>query len=75
MRAVICFVLLSCACAANDNLQRAKNAITVEEYRQKLLECKRQGKDAGSLAVYERCAGEVDREYGAESIPDGGKND
>lgn len=62
----LCFV----ACASpQDNLQRAKNAVTVEQYRQQLLDCKYQGKDAGSFSVYEQCAIEADKKYGF----DGGK--
>lgn len=73
--AFISIVLLSCAAASSANVKRAQNAITVEEYRERLIECKQQGKDAGSLAVYERCARDADIKYGLDQTNDGGAHD
>lgn len=44
--------------------ERLKAAADLAVYRQALLDCKDEGKDAGSLAVYTRCADEVDRRHG-----------
>lgn len=71
----LCTFILSCAAANTDNLQRAENAVTVEKYRKELVDCKRKGKAARDYAVYERCAADVDKKYGLESVPDGGSND
>lgn len=49
-----------------DHARRATNALTVEQYRKALDECVAEGKDAGSMAVYSRCAGEADKHYGAK---------
>jgi hypothetical protein len=43
---------------------RLKAAADLAVYRQQLVDCKAEGKDAGSLAVYTRCADEVDRRHG-----------
>lgn len=45
-------------------LERAGNALTVEQYRRALDDCILEGKDAGSFAVYEACAKEADKHYG-----------
>jgi hypothetical protein len=47
----------------DDNARRAVNGLTVEQYRQALDECHKEGVDAGSLAVYTRCAGEADKHF------------
>lgn len=49
----------------DDNARRLQNAMTVEQYREALSGCVAEGKDAGSMAVYERCANEADKHYGA----------
>lgn len=76
MKYIAIAALLLVACVPKpteaETLQRAKNALTVEEYRLRLLECKAQGKDAGSLAVFERCAREADIQYGLDGPSDGG---
>jgi len=68
---IFLFVL---SCAPSDATTRAKNAITVEEYRERLVECKNKGKDAGSLLVYQRCSDDVDIQYGLGTF-DGGRHD
>lgn len=68
---MIIVTLFTLAACSPSNEERAKNAITVEEYRSKLMQCKYEGKDAGSLSVYQRCADKVDIEYG---LTDGGTN-
>ncbi len=45
-------------------LERASNALTVEQYRRALDECIVEGKAAKSFAVYETCAKEADKHYG-----------
>jgi hypothetical protein len=58
---------LSSACAwlsQPTQAERLKAAADLAVYRQALLDCKEEGKDAGSLAVYTQCADEVDRRYG-----------
>lgn len=50
----------------DDNARRLQNAMTVEQYRAALNECVAEGKDAGSMQVYTRCADEADRHYGAK---------
>lgn len=75
-------ILLSVACIpgrtaeqeALDTLQRTQNAITINEYRKRLIECKNKGKEAKSLDIYERCAEQVDKEYGVVPSTDGGSN-
>jgi hypothetical protein len=64
------FVIGHCAgCAkrgdVDDNARRLSNAMTVEEYRRALDGCVAEGKDAGSMQVYSRCADEADKHYGA----------
>lgn len=50
-------------------IKRAQNAADLVEYRNELRACKAQGKDAGSVPVYEDCANKVDIKYG---FADGG---
>jgi len=45
--------------------ERLQNALTVEEYRKALDVCVDEGKSAKSFAVYEQCAAEADKRYGA----------
>ena len=40
------------------------NAKSLDGYSKALDQCKAEGKDAGSYASYELCAGKVDKEYG-----------
>ena len=57
--------LVSCSWLSQPTqAERLKAAADLAVYRQALLDCKDEGKDAGSLAVYTRCADEVDRRYG-----------
>jgi len=56
-------VLLLAGCAG------AVTAANVAGYTAALTVCRAEGKDAGSFAVYERCAREADIRYGA---PEGG---
>lgn len=44
--------------------ERAAVALDLAEYRKELRACKELGKDAGSYAVYERCAEGVDKKHG-----------
>jgi len=44
--------------------ERAPAAVTVAEYTHALGECRDEGKDAGSYAVYEACAREADLRFG-----------
>ena len=76
--AAICVVLAVVlawlfGCASKSGLERAAGAVTVEQYREALTVCRAEGKDAGSLAVYERCAHEADIHYGFAAALDGGK--
>ena len=50
----------SMACARDRVIQGVENAAAVAQYERLLDECKEKGKDAGSYAVYERCADKVD---------------
>lgn len=85
MRMTLLFVLISIGitidvgCGGRDDaalaMQRATNAIDLVEYRKELRECKEEGKDAGSIAVYERCAKEVDIKFGFEKALDGGSHE
>jgi hypothetical protein len=50
---------------ADTTVQRAAGALNVEQYRKALDVCVDEGKDAGSMAVYSRCATEADKKYGA----------
>ncbi len=50
---------------ADTTVQRAAGALNVEQYRKALDVCVEEGKDAGSMAVYSRCAAEADKKYGA----------
>ncbi len=61
---------LHCGCAkrgtVDDNARRAVGAMTVEEYRRALDGCHAEGVDAGSQAVYFRCASEADKHFGVK---------
>ncbi len=77
MRLLFCLLLVGCVHTSPEEeaklaVKRANNALVVEEYRQRLLECKSQGKDAGSFSVFERCAREADIKYGFDQHVDGG---
>ena len=50
----------------DDNARRARNAMTVEQYRAALDECIAEGKAAKSYVVYEACANEADKHYGSK---------
>ena len=60
------FVVSRCTGCAQprSQLERAGNALTVEQYRRALDECIAEGKAAKSFAVYETCANEADKHYG-----------
>lgn len=60
-RLAICLLLAGCAGAA-------VRVLDVAGHSAALADCRAEGKDAGSYAVYERCANEADRRF----IPDGG---
>jgi hypothetical protein len=65
------FVIGHCAACekrgtVDDNARRLTNAMTVEQYRAALNECHAEGVDAGSQAVYFRCAGEADKHFGVK---------
>ena len=68
---IVCIVVALFACGLDVAKQRAQNAIDVGNYSAELQECKRKGKEARSMVVYERCAEEVDRKYAVEA-KDGG---
>lgn len=57
-------------------VQGIENAAAVAQYTKLLDDCKAKGKDAGSYAVYDACADEVDRMIcrasGAQCV-DGGR--
>ena len=56
---------LGTGCAPpRSQIERAGNALTVEQYRRALDECIVEGKAAKSFAVYETCAKEADKHYG-----------
>lgn len=59
-----------CGCAkrgtVEDAARRGANAMTVEDYRAALAECHKDGVDAGSQAVYFRCASEANKHFGVK---------
>lgn len=59
-------LIAGCASATPD---RAGRVFDVAGHSAALAECRAEGKDAGSYAVYGRCADEVDRKFG---LTDGG---
>jgi len=65
---VVARLIVACAPAAPAALS-VRDAADVAAYGSELDSCLLDGKDAGSLAVYERCAEGVDRKYGRK---DGG---
>lgn len=54
-------LIAGCAAATPD---RAGRAFDVAGHSVALAECRAEGKDAGSYAVYGRCADGVDRKFG-----------
>ncbi len=57
-------------CAGCDMFaSHAARALDVAGYTVALAQCRGEGKEAGSYAVYETCAHEADVKYG---VPDGG---
>lgn len=64
---------LGCAAAAPPEAQRwPADCPSAEVYRRALLKCKEEGRDAGSLSVYERCAREQDIRCGLATALDAG---
>lgn len=59
-------LVAGCAAVTSD---RAHRALDVAGHSAALAECRSEGKDAGSYAVYGRCADEADRKFG---LVDGG---
>jgi len=55
------------ACSHSNDAQRVVNTAEVAGYERALDDCKEQGKDAGSYAVYETCAKDADRRFGREA--------
>lgn len=60
----------SCALFTNDNVERLADSAEVLRYKGELAVCRAEGKEAGSYAVYEACAHEIDIK---EGLVDGGK--
>ena len=60
-------VLTGCASAST----QAKRAAVTGGHAEELKECRDEGQESGSYAVYQRCADEVDRKYGIRK--DGGQ--
>lgn len=55
--------LAGCDSAATQ-AQRAKNVVDVKLYDDALADCRKEGRETQSWAVYERCAKEADIRYG-----------
>ena len=71
MRAAVALCLFLTACDLFTS-SRAAKAGNAAEHSMALAECRAEGKDAGSYAVYARCADEADRKYGLDAGVDGG---
>lgn len=68
MAVALCLALTYCTgCIPPAVVENAENVAAVAQYKLLLVDCKKQGKEAGSYAVYERCAEEVDRKLCRES--------
>lgn len=59
LMAVVIILTVKCTPAAS-------RALDVAGYTAELARCRAEGKDAGSYAVYGRCAAEADKKYGVE---------
>jgi hypothetical protein len=75
MAVALCLTLTYCTGCVPEAVS-VENAAAVAQYKLLLVDCRKQGKEAGSYAVYERCADEVDRTLCRESslrCKDGGQ--
>lgn len=64
---VIALAHHACGCdSAATQAQRVKNAADVTAYTDALNQCRKEGREFNSYAVYERCAKEADIRYGVD---------
>jgi hypothetical protein len=66
VRALLFVVLLAGCDSAATQAQRAKNVIEVKAYDDALADCRKEGREHQSWAVYDRCAKEADIRYGVD---------
>lgn len=64
IRIVLLVALVSCSSPQEQQVitETVENAAAVAQYKLLLADCKKKGKEAGSYAVYEACADEIDHE-------------